>query len=107
LPVILGGDPADSRAFAELSDANTTMSLLMRYWNSIVADFDRESIHVPYIEEPGVDGILGRARARGFMRGTRLAQEGWAELFTDENEGQVVTIAMVAGRLTPRGLRSR
>lgn len=101
LPVILGGDPGDSRAFSDVSDANATMSLLMRYWNSVIADLERESIHIPYVEEPGVDGILGRAWARGFMRGTRLAPAGWAELFTNENEGQVVTIPLVAGEVDP------
>lgn len=101
LPVILGGHPGDSQAFADLADANATMSLLMRYWNSIVADFKRESIHFPYVEEPGVDGILGRAWARGFMRGTRLAPGGWTELFTDDNEGQIVTIPLVAGDVDP------
>jgi uncharacterized protein len=75
------------------------MSLLMRYWNSVIADFERESIHFPYVEEPGIDGILGRAWARGFMRGTRLAPAGWAALFTDENEGQIVTIPLVAGEM--------
>jgi uncharacterized protein len=71
LPVILGGEPGESH------------------------------IHLPYVEEPGVDGILGRAWARGFMRGTRLAPVGWTELFTDENEGQVVTIPLVAGEVDP------
>lgn len=97
LPVILGGDPGDSQAHADLADANTTMSLLMRYWNSVIADFERESNHFPYVEESGVDGIVGRAWARGYLKGTRLAPEGWTALFTDENEGQVVTIPLVAG----------
>jgi uncharacterized protein len=101
LPVILGSDPGDSQSFLDLDDANLTMSLLLRYWNSVIADFERESMHFPYVEEPGVNGILGRAWARGFMRGTRLAPGGWVELFTDENEGQVVTIPLVAGEVDP------
>src|ERR1700722_17587098 len=63
LPVILGGDPGSSQVFADLEDANATMSVLMRYWNSIIADFEQESIHLPFIVEPGIDGIAGRAWA--------------------------------------------
>jgi uncharacterized protein len=37
LPVILGGGAEQSAAFADLNDADATLSLLMRYWNSIVA----------------------------------------------------------------------
>jgi uncharacterized protein len=101
LPVILGGAPADSQAFADLADANTTMSLLMRYWNSIVADFERESIHLPYVEESGVDGILGRAWARGYLKGTRLAPAGWDELWNSGTEGQLLSIPLVAGEVDP------
>jgi uncharacterized protein len=39
LPIILGSEPGESQAFADLEDANATMSLLMRYWNSVIADF--------------------------------------------------------------------
>jgi uncharacterized protein len=101
-PVILGGDPEDSSAFADLGDANETMSLLMRYWNVIAADFSKESIHMAYIEEPGTDGILGRDWARGYMQGTRLAPSGWKRIFTDEKEGLSITIPLVAGEMDPK-----
>ncbi len=101
LAVILGGEPGDSGSFADLEDADATLSLLMRYWNSIIADFERESIHVPYIVEPGTDGIAGRAWARGFLRGTRLAPFGWEELWDSEDEGQLLSIPLVAGEMDP------
>jgi uncharacterized protein len=99
LPVILGGDPENTTAFGDLKDANDTLSLLMRYWNAIVADFSDETVHLPYIEVPGTDNILGRDWARGFMRGTRLAPTGWNRLFSDDKEGLPVTIALVAGEI--------
>jgi uncharacterized protein len=102
LPVIFGGEPGENAGFADLEDANLVVSLLMRYWNSIIADLERESIHLPYIVEPGTDGILGRAWARGFMRGTRLAPTGWDELWQEENEGQVMMIPIVAGEVDPK-----
>lgn len=102
LPVILGADPENTKAFAGLKDANDTLSLLMRYWNAILADFSDETVHLPYIEVPGTNNILGRDWARGFMRGTRLAPDGWNRLFTDKEEGLPVTIALVAGEIDPQ-----
>jgi uncharacterized protein len=99
LPVIWGGELPDESAFASLEEANEHMSLIMRYWNSIIADLERESIHMPYIVEPGIDGIPGRAWARGFMRGTRLAPSGWGELWASETEGQLLSIPLVAGEV--------
>jgi uncharacterized protein len=99
LPVILGGDPKNNPVFADLNAANDTLSLLMRYWNAIVADFSDETVHLPYIEVPGTDNILGREWARGFMRGTRLAPTGWDRLFSDKEEELPVTIALVAGEI--------
>lgn len=99
LPVIWGGDLPDESAFASVEEANAHMSLIMRYWNSIIADLERESIHIPYIVEPGIDGIPGRAWARGFMRGTRLAPSGWGELWASETEGQLLSIPLVAGEM--------
>ena len=101
LPVILGGDPGSSQVFADFEDANATMSVLMRYWNSIIADFEQESIHLPFIVEPGIDGISGRAWARGFLKGTRLAPEGWSDLWDSEGDGQLLSIPLVAGELDP------
>jgi uncharacterized protein len=103
LPVILGGEAENTEAFADLKDANDTLSLLMRYWDAIAADFSSdESVHLPYIEEPGTDHIPGREWARGFMRGTRLAPTGWSRLFADDEEGLLVAIALVAGVIDPQ-----
>jgi uncharacterized protein len=99
LPVIWGGDLPDESAFTSIEEANARMSLIMRYWNSIIADFERESIHLPFIVEPGIDGIPGRAWARGFIRGTRLAGQGWGELWASETEGQLLSIPLVAGEM--------
>jgi uncharacterized protein len=102
LPVIWGGELRGESAFGSLDEADATMSLIMRYWNSVIADLEREAIHLPFIVEPGIDGIVGREWARGFMRGTRLAPTGWAELWQEENEGQVMMIPIVAGEVDPQ-----
>jgi uncharacterized protein len=102
LPAIFPGEGTDPGAFADLEDAQETLSMLMRCWNSIAAEFADEGLHLPYIEEPGTDGIPGRDWARGFMQGTRLAPAGWGRLFTDEKEGLSVSIALVAGEVDPQ-----
>lgn len=103
LPVILGGKTGESAAFTDEQDAQSTLSLLVQYWNAIVANFRSEDrVHLPYIEEPGTDDILGRDWARGFMLGTRLAPKGWSRLFQEEREGQAVSIALVAGEIDPK-----
>jgi len=101
LPIILGDEPGNSQAFADLEDANATMLLLMRYWNSVIADFERESIHLPYLVDIEPAAIPGREWARGFLRGTRLAPEGWQELWNKEDEGHLIAIPLVAGEMDP------
>ena len=44
----------------------------------------REALSEAEVEEPGVDGVSGRAWARGYMRGTKLAPEGWSRIFQDD-----------------------
>ncbi|MGH8210324.1 MAG: UPF0149 family protein [Steroidobacteraceae bacterium] len=76
LPVIFGGTLGEAGMLGDLTDVQELMALLMRYWNSIAEAFERETVHLAYVEESGVDGIQGRTWARGYMRGTRLASEG-------------------------------
>jgi len=101
LPVILGGDPESEDCFANLDDANLTVSLIIRYWNSIIDDLERESIHPPYVLEVEPGQVPGRAWARGFMRGVALAPSGWKELFQNEEEGDLIVIPLVAGEIDP------
>jgi uncharacterized protein len=101
LAVILGSESGGLRAFSDLTDAQDVMALLMRYWNAIARDFEEETVHLTYIEEPGLEGIPGRAWARGYMRGTRLSPEGWGRIFQDDSEGLVLTIPVVAGEVDP------
>ncbi|MGH7107076.1 MAG: UPF0149 family protein [Acetobacteraceae bacterium] len=101
LPVILGGTLGEAGMLGDLAAVQELMALLMRYWNSIAHDFEHETVHLAYIEEPGVDGILGGTWARGYMRGTRLAPEGWSRIFSDDSEGLVLTVPIVAGEVDP------
>ena len=101
LPIILGGETPNDDGFASLDEANVTLSLIMRHWNSIITDLDVESIHVPLIVDVAPGEVPGREWARGFMLGVDLAGEGWGELFNDEEEGDLFVIPLVAGEVDP------
>lgn len=79
------------------------MSLLMRYWNSIIADLERESIHLPFVFDAEAGEVPGREWAQGFMAGTRLARDGWKELFASEKEGQLCSSKRTFCIPCPRG----
>lgn len=101
LPVILGGESGSREFFANVDEANATVSLVLRYWNSIITDLEKESVHAPctFDVEPGE--VPGRAWARGFMLGVALAPEGWDDLFRNEEEGDLFAIPLVAGEVDP------
>lgn len=101
LPLIWGGELTDENAFASLEEANVTLSLIMRHWNSIASELKNESVHVPLIFEVEPGGVPGREWARGFMRGVQLAGTGWNELFGSNDEGHLITIPLVAGEIDP------
>ncbi len=101
LPIILGGEPGGGEAFADQEDLQAAMSLLMRYWNSIIADVERESIHLPFVFEVEPREVPGREWAYGFMVGVDLSPEGWEALFNDDAEEDLAVIPLVAGDLDP------
>ena len=102
LPVILGGTLEAGGLLGDLAGVQEMMGLLMRLWNAIAHDFEHEGAHLAYIEEPGIDGITGRAWARGYMRGTRLAPAGWSRIFHDDHEALALSIPIAAGEIDPQ-----
>ena len=101
LPVIWGGELPRENAFASVEDANATLSLIMRHWNSIASELEVDGVHIPLVFEVETGAVPGREWARGFMRGVDFARSGWNELFRSNEEGQLITIPMVAGEVDP------
>jgi uncharacterized protein len=101
LPAIWGGALSDANAFASLEDASAVLPLLMRHWNSIISDLDTGTIHLPLVFEAEEGRVLGRAWARGCMRGVALAPAGWKALFQDDLEEMLLAIPLVAGEIDP------
>ncbi len=101
LPIILGGAPGDTKAFRTIREANHTLQLMMRYWNSIVTSLQRRGAYVPLFDDADSKGVVGRLWAKGFMQGVELRLDGWQELLMDDNLGDLVMIATVAGEVDP------
>lgn len=99
LPVVWGGEMADEDAFESEAEATEVLELVMRHWNAIVDEYETERVYLPLLDASDEKGVPGRAWARGFMRGVALRRRGWAPMFTDENEGQLLTIPLVAGEM--------
>jgi len=99
LPVVWGGEMADEDAFESEAEATEVLELMMRHWNAIVDEFETEHVYLPLLDAPDEKGVSGRAWARGFMRGVALRRHGWVPMFTDENEGQLLAIPLVAGEM--------
>jgi uncharacterized protein len=102
LPILWGGELPDENAFASLEDANATLQLVMRHWNSIISELETDGVYGPAIDDPDEHGVPGRRWARGFMRGVALRKSSWTELFTSDNEGQLLSIPLVAGEVDPQ-----
>ncbi len=100
LPVILGGNLGEGM-LGDLAGVQELMALLMRFWNAIAHDFEHETFHVAHGGEPGEDGVPGRAWARGYMHGIRLAPQGWSRILHDERERLLHLIPIVAGDVDP------
>jgi uncharacterized protein len=101
LPVVWGGELPDENAFESMEDANAIVGLMLQHWNAIVAEYAQFRVYVPLFDPADERGVAGRQWARGFMRGVALRHRGWAELFMDENEGQLLAIPLVAGEIDP------
>ncbi|HEV2702907.1 MAG TPA: UPF0149 family protein [Steroidobacteraceae bacterium] len=100
LPVILGGTVSEAPAFASPEQAQVILPLIFKHWNAIIAQLQDEGLYEPVIDEPDERGVSGRRWARGFMRGVALSGEsGWAELFSSDEEGALLTIPIVAGEI--------
>ena len=82
-----GGEISDTCEFPSLDAANEILGLMMRHWNDIARTLFSGDVYVPLLLEDKDGMVQGNDWARGFMRGTSLRHEGWAELMNDEENG--------------------
>lgn len=101
LPLLLGGEFGSTNAFHTMEEAEELLQLFMRYWNSIVDSLQRFGAYAPMFDDADSKGVIGRLWAKGFMQGIGLRIDGWRDLLFDENSGDLVMIATVAGEVDP------
>jgi uncharacterized protein len=101
LPLLWGGPLPDDLVMFNVPYVNAMVSLLMRHWNSILAQLDAGVVHAPLLGHGALDGVLGRAWAQGFMRGVNFTQGAWNELFQGEPPGDIYRIARLAEDIDP------
>jgi uncharacterized protein len=84
---VFGREMSDVCEFSSLDEANEILGLLMRHWNTIAGTLFKDEVYGPILlqDENGV--AHGNDWAHGFMRGTDMRHDGWAELVDDEEHG--------------------
>jgi uncharacterized protein len=86
-PEVFGGEMSDACEFGSLDEANEILGLMMRHWNDIAGTLFKGEVYEPILlqDENGV--AHGNDWAHGFMWGTAMRHDGWAELVDDEEHG--------------------
>lgn len=84
---VFGSETPETYQFESLEEANEILGLMMRHWNDIAGTLSKGEIYVPLLllDENGVEH--GNDWAHGFIRGTRLRHDSWAELLADDDHG--------------------
>jgi uncharacterized protein len=87
LPEVFGSERPETRQFESLEEANKILGLMMRHWNDIAGTLLKGDVHLPLLLLDENDVEHGNDWARGFIRGTRLRHDGWAQLLADDEHG--------------------
>lgn len=87
MPELFGSETPETGAFSTFAEANEILGLLMRHWNDIAGTLSKGKVYLPVLLEDENGMEQGNDWARGFMRGTRLRHDGWAELLADDDHG--------------------
>jgi uncharacterized protein len=87
LPEVFGSKSSETPWFESLEEANEILGLLIRHWNDIAGTLSRGEMYFPILLEDENGVALANDWAHGFIRGTRLRQDGWAELLDDDDHG--------------------
>jgi uncharacterized protein len=87
MPEVFGIETPHTHQFEILEEANEILGLMMRHWNDIAGTLSKGEVYLPLLllDENGVEH--GNDWARGFIRGTRMRHDGWAELLDDDDHG--------------------
>jgi uncharacterized protein len=86
-PEVFGGRLSETCEFGSLDEASEILVLMTRHWNTIARTLNKGEVYRPILlqDENGV--FHGNDWAHGYMRGTLMRHDGWAQLVNDEEHG--------------------
>jgi uncharacterized protein len=87
MPEVFGSETPETYPFESLDEANEILGLMMRHWNDIAGTLSKGKVYFPLLQLDENGEENGNDWARGFIRGTRMRQDGWVELLADEDHG--------------------
>jgi uncharacterized protein len=87
MPEVFGSETPETYQFESLEEANEILGLMMRHWNDIAGTLSKGKVYFPLLQLDENGEENGNDWARGFIRGTRMRQDGWVELLADEDHG--------------------
>lgn len=91
LPVIRAGETEDGNlVFESLEEAQRFMALVSLHWNHVNHQLNEGEVYLPLILQNEHSDTDGNDWAKGFLAGTQLRHEIWAELIDDEEQGGAI-----------------
>ena len=91
LRVIWGGDRIGGEAgFRDEEEMQEFFNLTMRHWNHVAGTLRSGETFLPLLLDDDAGVARANDWAQGFMRGTALRPEDWADLLDDEEHGGVL-----------------
>ena len=97
-----GGEMPDDEIFNTSEELQRFINLIMSHWNIVVKKLSEDEVFLPVLLEESRGTAEGNDWAKGFIRGTQLNGEDWAELVdSEEKGGSLVPIFTLANEHHP------
>jgi uncharacterized protein len=85
-----------------VDEAQRFMTLVSQHWNHVNHQLEQSEVYLPLVHEDDQGDYAGNDWAKGFLTGTHLRQEIWAELINDDKlAGAMVPIMALAHENDP------
>lgn len=103
LPLIQGGATGDGDlVFADMAEAERFMALVNQHYNHVNDQLLNQEVYLPLVLEDENGDWRGNDWANGFLLGTRMRPEIWAEIVdSEERGGALVPIFVLAHENDP------
>jgi uncharacterized protein len=85
--IIKGSSEEGDLVFVSTDEAQRFFGIVMNHWNRINSAFRSGDIYMPLLEKDMNGEYRGNDWAKGFLRGTRLRHDEWAEIAGSDEHG--------------------